>query len=284
MFTINDIKELVELHPQVLFVKNESESYDYCRKIALGHYENFPVGSLLLPKKIRKHVFSIYAFSRLADDIADEAYPISPEERLLLLDRFMSNLILASANKTTTSNPIFLSLAATIQLFELPITPFDKLITAFKMDVKFVQPKNLDDLLNYCSYSACPIGELILRLFNEYGKENGEKSDAITSALQLINFWQDLSVDILKGRNYIPEKYSLQFLLDETEKLLNFGEDLPNLLRNRRLRLEIKVIVNAGQKILSILRKMGDELYTKRPVLRKIDYFGIIIKSIIWKS
>jgi phytoene/squalene synthetase len=283
MFELKEILELVEINPQVLFVKNESEAFAYCKKIALGHYENFPVGSIILPKKIRKHVFSIYAFSRIADDIADEVYAISKEDRLSLLNKFIANLEKVIKEKVPTLNPIYLSLSITIQERQLPLEPFEKLITAFKMDVDFRQPNDYDDLLDYCQYSACPIGELILRLFDEYNEENAKKSDAITSALQLINFWQDLSVDRENGRNYIPENKNLSELFDFTENLLNFGTDLPNFIKNIRLKIELRLIINAGLKMIAVLRQMNEKLFIQRPVLKKSDYLGILFKSILWK-
>jgi phytoene/squalene synthetase len=283
MFELKEILELVEINPQVLFVKNESEAFAYCKKIALGHYENFPVGSIILPKKIRKHVFSIYAFSRIADDIADEVYAISKEDRLSLLNKFIANLEKVIKEKVPTLNPIYLSLSITIQERQLPLEPFEKLITAFKMDVDFRQPNDYDDLLDYCQYSACPIGELILRLFDEYNEENAKKSDAITSALQLINFWQDLSVDRENGRNYIPENKNLSELFDFTENLLNFGTDLPNFIKNIRLKIELRLIINAGLKMIAVLRQMSEKLFIQRPVLKKSDYLGILFKSILWK-
>jgi phytoene/squalene synthetase len=283
MFELKEILELVEINPQVLFVKNESEAFAYCKKIALGHYENFPVGSIILPKKIRKHVFSIYAFSRIADDIADEVYAISKEDRLSLLNKFIANLEKVIKEKVPTLNPIYLSLSITIQERQLPLEPFEKLITAFKMDVDFRQPNDYDDLLDYCQYSACPIGELILRLFDEYNEENAKKSDAITSALQLINFWQDLSVDRENGRNYIPENKNLSELFDFTENLLNFGTDLPNFIKNIRLKIELRLIINAGLKMIAVLRQMSEKLFIQRPVLKKSEYLGILFKSILWK-
>lgn len=283
MFKLDEILELQELHPHTLSVKNEIDAFKYCRKVALGHYENFPVGSIFLPKKVRKHIFSIYSFSRIADDIADESYQLSPEERINLLDKFLSNLKNVVKNEISTSNPIFLSLSKTITEKKLPFEPFKKLITAFKMDVYFTEPKNTNDLMEYCSYSANPVGELILRLFNEYNEENAKKSDSITSALQLINFWQDLSIDIKNGRRYIPEGLKLIELFDFTDKLLNFGKNLPNSIKNSRLRFELKLIINAGLKINENNKKMHQLLFEKRPVLRKIDYIWIIYNSLAWK-
>lgn len=283
MFKLTEIYDLTEICPQLLGTQNLSDAYDYCRKIALGHYENFPVGSITLPKKIRKHIFAVYTFSRIADDIADEDYEISKEERLLLLNKFLENFENVINEKIETTNPIFLALSATISQMNLPLLPFEKLIKAFKMDVDFVRPRNTEDLLNYCRYSANPIGELILRLFGEYDEINAEKSDAITSALQLINFWQDLSVDKLKNRNYIPENITLGELFIYTEKLLNFGIDLPNRIKNRRLKFELKLIVNAGATIFEVIKKMDQRLFAERPSLKNLSYFKIVLQSILWK-
>lgn len=297
-FELNDIKELVQLNSQVLFAKNTDEAFAYCDNIAKNHYENFPVGSILVPKQLRKHFYSIYAFARIADDIADENFDLTKQEKVNLLNLLEENLKKVVENKEETNNPILLALSKTIDEKKLPIEPFQKLIIAFKMDVNFVQPEKMSDLLKYCHYSANPIGELILRLYGNFNENTAKHSEAITSALQLLNFWQDLSKDIPNGRLYVPqeiiEEYNfnneyniektLPILLIYSEKLLNFGKDLPDFIKDLRLKYELKLIINGGYFILRKEQKLGGKLLVTRPKLTKYDYLKIFIKSILWKS
>ncbi len=293
-FDLEELKQLVEINPNLLATNSITAAEKFCKKIALSHYENFPVGSILIPKQIRKHFYSIYTFSRIADDIADEDYSLNADERLKLLNTFLENTISTAKNNFSTTNPIFIALRHTINEMGMPFAPFEKLIKAFKIDVLFVRPNSIDDLTQYCKFSANPIGELILRLFGEYNTHTAELSDAITSALQLINFWQDLSIDLNKGRNYIPKdlveelstksssdfNLTLHLLLIYSEKLLNFGKDLPKLIKNRKLKFELKVIINAGFKILEKEQKLQAKLFEYRPKLRKLDYLFILLKSL----
>ncbi|OGU56316.1 MAG: hypothetical protein A2X64_08775 [Ignavibacteria bacterium GWF2_33_9] len=283
MFSQEDILDLIELTPKQNGMDNLDDAYIFCKNTSLGHYENFPVGSVILPKSVRKHVFAIYTFSRIGDDIADENYSFTPDERIENLDIFLDNLRKVLNQKIHTTNPIFLALSNSIFEKKLPILPFEKLIEAFKMDAKFTEPKNFDDLLYYCSFSACPIGELILRLFGEYNEHTAAKSDAVTSALQLINFCQDLSLDIPKGRMYIPAGENLAEMIKYSQNLLNFGIDLPKYIKNRRLKFELKLIISAGLKIQHKIEKSGDKLYKIRPELTKQDYVSILLNSILWK-
>lgn len=267
--------------------------YDICKYIAKAHYENFPVGSLLIPKNLRKHFYAIYSFARIADDISDENYFIDKNEKLFYLDNFKNSLI-----NNNYLNPIIKALNNTIQEKNLPYEPFIKLIDAFRYDVDFEPFKNWDEILRYCDNSANPIGELILRLFNNYDNEIKKYSDAICSGLQLINFWQDLSVDILKGRNYIPidllDKYgiksldinsinksNIQQLLNEiydyTEKFYKFGFEITNKIKNKRLKLELKITILGGYTILKKVSLLEEKILINRPKLNKFDILKIIL-------
>ena len=195
------INLLTQVNPAFLSTKLPEVSFEFCKYIALGHYENFPVGSILIPKEIRKHFYSIYAFS-FADDIADNPNILTNEERIKYLSDFEN--ILEIYNSKKTNNPIFLALSKTIEEFNIPVETLKKLINAFKLDVNFRQAETIEDLEYYCYFSANPIGELILRLFNHYNSNTGFFSDKICTGLQLLNFWQDLSVDLKNGRIYFP--------------------------------------------------------------------------------
>jgi len=296
---IERITLLTKVNSEVLSTDLIECSFNFCRYIALGHYENFPVGSILIPKHIRKHFYVIYAFSRFADDIADVPDILKNAERLKYLSDFESVL---DCDANQTNNPIFLALFQTIREFNIPIPTLKKLITAFKIDVNFKQAETIEDLEHYCFYSANPVGELILMLFNCYNPNTAPLSDKICTGLQLLNFWQDLSIDLKNGRNYIPvyflEKYSLNIdnllmnplpnlkncideLLEITEKYFTEGKVLINFISNFRLKLELKVIIQAGFYFLNKMKKNSLNLLNERPKLSKFDSASILLKSLI---
>ena len=204
-----------------------NEAYRYCEQMAKSHYENFPVGSLLIPKAKRPYVWSIYAFARSADDFADEGYPsrkdfpndsawkekiISEENaRLQELNDWEKQSLEAAEGKA--SHPIFIALGQTIQDLKIPLQLLIDLLTAFKMDVTKRRYQNWEEVLFYCKHSADPVGRLILRIFGYNNPQLDEMSDAICTGLQLANFWQDIAVDREKDRIYIPqtllEKYKI---------------------------------------------------------------------------
>jgi len=296
---IERITLLTKVSPEILATDSIECSYNFCRYIALEHYENFPVGSILIPKSIRKHFYAIYAFSRFADDIADVPNVLNNDERLKYLSDFE---IILDCDVNQTNNPIFLALLQTIKEFNIPIPTFKKLITAFKTDVNFKQAETIEDLENYCTFSANPVGELILRLFDNYNSNTAPLSDKICTGLQLLNFWQDLSLDLKNGRNYIPvsylKKYSLKNenlllnplpnlkncideLLEITEKYFSEGKLLINFISDFRLKLELIVIIKAGFYFLKKMKKNTLNLLNERPKLSKIDTVKILLKSLI---
>jgi len=281
-------------------------SYAYCEKIAKRHYENFPVGSIFIPKHIRKHFYSIYAYSRLTDDIADEFAQIEGNKSK---GCELLSFIAESANNKYIDfqgNPIFWSLSDTMKLLDLPAKPFQDLTIAFINDINFKQSEDINELLEYCKYSASPVGELVLRLFDEYNDENKYHSDSICTALQLVNFWQDLSLDLPKGRIYIPKslqkKHSiseidlhnlknfsnLQKCIEElyelTLNLFNQGEKLSSLVKSRRLSMELRLIIEGGKKILYKVVRHRESIFVERPVLSKFDMLSILIKSLFHKG
>jgi len=303
--------------PQFNSNKSLDTAYKICQWLSKKHYENFPVASFVIPRKIRKHFYSIYAIARYADDIADEKLYINISERITALDNleyYIDNI----HYEQIEDYPILIALRNTINEMQLPTEPFAKLLTAFQRDLVFQQPDTFKDLLTYCEYSANPIGELILRLFNEYNDETAYYSDKITTALQLINLWQDLSVDLHNHRCYLPAELFNEYaraleeniyselegeeqrafasyiktgmrqmfneLFQETEKMLSEGKNLVNLIKNKRLQFEIKLIVKSGEKMLEKEKLMNYFLTFFRPSITKRDYFGIFRNSILWKS
>lgn len=258
-----------------------NSAYDFVKKIAKEHYENFPVGSILVPKRLRKYIYSIYSFARIADDIADEISKKSIEEALILLDKYEYCL----DNCLTTNqmnNPIFLTLKDTIITNNLSIEPFKRLLKAFRQDINFCQADTFDDLFDYCNNSANPIGELILRLFKEDNEKTIFYSNKICSALQLINFLQDISIDLNRKRNYIPKELlyfspsindSLFEINEEVlnkyiaviEKLLLEGKNILKLIKRFRLKIELCLIILGGKIMLTKIKINKTKLLKVRP-------------------
>jgi squalene synthase HpnC len=169
-------------------------SYKYCEKIAKEHYENFPIASLLIPRDKRKYIYSIYAFARAADDFADELnIEGGKEKRLVLLKEWGQKL--EDCYKGKAYSPIFIALMNTIEKCDIPIEPLENLLKAFSQDVIKNRYNDFDEVLKYCENSANPIGRLVLMVFGVKDDELFKLSDNICTALQLINFWQDVSVD-----------------------------------------------------------------------------------------
>ncbi len=297
------IEEFLKLNSPFFKCFDSVSAYKFCEKIAKKHYENFPVASWLLPREERRFLYSIYAFARLADDIADSpSLLMSQTERLSALQFIESNLENLTATKNV-NNPIFLALQDTIEKKELPLETFFRLLTAFKMDVNFVQPQDWNDLEKYCSFSANPVGELVLRVFGEYNERTIKFSDLICTGLQLVNLWQDLSIDLKVGRCYIPKTYFENYKID-TSNLLNYNvKEKLNLvfreilektneyildgwkliwhLENRRLRYEISAIIIGGIRMLRKEFKLKHNLLRKRPRLNLFDYIYIFLNALI---
>ncbi|HXM89854.1 MAG TPA: squalene/phytoene synthase family protein, partial [Candidatus Acidoferrum sp.] len=173
-------------------------AYQFCERLAKSHYENFTVASWLMPREMRPHMYAIYAYARMADDFADEHHDRA------MLDQWERELDLAYAG--TPRHPVFIALADTVRRFEIPRDPFKDLLTAFRSDVDFKGFDTLDDLLGYSRYSANPVGRLVLYLFGYRDAERQHLSDLVCSGLQLANFWQDVAVDLDKGRIYFPRR------------------------------------------------------------------------------
>lgn len=223
-------------------------SFNYCKSIALGHYENFPVASIILPKKLRKYIFSVYAFSRLADDIADECHFWESNTKIEKLDNLIE---LIKSNLSNQNNdffhPILNSVIHTINEFNLNINLFERLINAFKYDSEFREFETFDDVINYCDNSANPIGELILGIFGEISKYQDNKqtinntsivykslihsSNSLCTALQLVNFWQDFSRDKINNRFYVSNDILKQNNLTINEFYFENSINLVNLER-----------------------------------------------------
>ena len=255
------------------------------------HYENFPVASFLLPKRLRRPIEAIYRFARGADDIADEGNA-SDTERLKGLARFAAELDRIESGQAPES-PEFAELARVIGEWQLPIQLFRDLLDAFAQDVVKKRYADYAELLDYCRRSANPVGRLLLHLFDRASEDNLRRSDCICSALQLINFWQDIAIDWKKARVYLPQEDLTRFGIDERqiaegrcspawEELLDFEID-----RTRQLMLagaplvhalpgrfgwEIRLTVQGGLRILERIEKARGDVFRHRPVLGPIDW------------
>jgi squalene synthase HpnC len=265
----------------------------------VDHYENFPVASILLPQKMRRPVEVIYAFARSADDIADEG-DASPEERLAALDAYQRELDLIERGEATLT-PLFARVAATIAEHRLPIQLFRDLLSAFAQDVTVKRYANFDALLDYCRRSANPVGRLLLHLTGNTSEEELAQSDNICTALQLINFWQDVGIDWQKERVYLPQEdlrrfrvreeqiaqdkrdanwsALLDFQIDRARSMMLAGAPLTRSLRGR-FGWEIRLTVQGGLRILEKIRRVRGDVFAHRPQLTPADWALMALRSL----
>ena len=276
-------------------------AYEKCQKLADEHYENFPVAKMV-PKAIRKHVAAVYAFARTADDIADEEHDsIAADDpiRVENLRKFESQLDLPFEELDSKWAWIFIAVADTIEKFSIPKQLFKDLISAFAQDVVKKRYTDFPELLDYCRRSANPVGRLVLLLHNINDDTLFKYSDDICSALQLANFWQDMSVDRYKNRIYIPQsdwngadenelfapqasdkvKKILQFECDRTEEMFKSGERLVKHLPFP-LSLEIKLTLAGGRSILKKIKSQDYDTLSKRPKLNTLDKIKLLLSAI----
>lgn len=278
--------------------KRIEEAYEHCLQVAENHYENFPVASKFLPPGLRKPVAAIYAFARLADDYADEG-KLPPEERLQKLNLLETQLERMERGERS-NDPVFTALSHTIRSHKLPLQLFRDLLSAFKQDVTQTRYETFDEVMDYARRSANPVGRLMLHLTDNASPENLKDSDRICTALQLINFYQDIQQDIQENdRIYIPlaelESYELgpedirmenqgaamqallQFQYHRAQKMLMDGAALGKRLKGR-FGVEIRLIIAGGLRICHKLTTQ-DDLYS-RPRLNKLDWLRILFYAL----
>jgi hydroxysqualene synthase len=276
-------------------------AYQFCERLARSHYENFPVGSALVPKPLRKHFYSIYAFARTADDFADEGYDEGQraDERLALLDEWRR--MLRDSERQPATHPVFIALAETRRQFDLPLALFEDLLSAFSQDVVKRRYQTFVELLDYCRRSANPIGRLILRLFGYADPQLQRWSDDICTALQLANHWQDVRVDLAKDRIYLPAEDLARFGLTVADierqaasenvaalmqmevkrarDLFTRGKPLC-LTVSGRLGLELRAVWAGGTRILDRIEANGFDLFARRPVITTTDKLRIALNAV----
>ncbi|OIO78350.1 MAG: squalene synthase HpnC [Hydrogenophilaceae bacterium CG1_02_62_390] len=270
--------------------------------IDAGHYENFPVASIFLPSRLRGAVRSIYAFARAADDIADEGDAV-PEERLASLEQFRGQLH-ALEHGEPPVGPIFNDLARTIQQYDLPYAPFHDLLDAFSQDIRKTRYADFGEVMAYCRKSANPIGRLLLKLYGDHDERHQAWSDGICSALQLINFLQDVAIDYKKGRIYLPQDEMAKFGISERQiaegrvdalwqqfmktqierarRMLKAGAPLGLALKGR-IALETRLIVLGGNRILEKLAASRGDMFKHRPLLGLADWFHML-RHALWPA
>lgn len=278
---------------------NLDRAYNSAIDFAQSHYENFPVISKFLPKEIRKHIAVVYQFARQADDLADEG-EVSDELRTKNLELYEKKLELSLNEKPESE--FWFALSSTIKTKNLTPKYFYDLIDAFKQDIVKKRYTDSEELLNYCSRSANPVGRIILELYEIRNEKELFYSDQICTALQLTNFYQDVSVDILKGRIYIPITEMKKFGLDDfwiiskkhdenskklvtelvkqTDSMFDEGKKLlpsvPFLLR-----MQLKLTIIGGKKILEKIKMNDYNVVEKRPVLSRRDILESLIKLFV---
>jgi phytoene synthase len=273
-------------------------AYRFCEQLARSHYENFPVGSVLIPKPLRKHFYSIYAFARIADDFADEGYGAHYDEsdRLALLTEWRRMLL--ESRVGIARHPVFVAVGRTASEFDLPGILFEDLLSAFAQDVTVRRYERFDQLLDYCRRSANPIGRLILLLFGYRDEQLHRWSDDICTALQLANHWQDVAVDLDKDRVYLPEEDLSQFGMSTGDLMtrtasgafkslmkLEIGRARELFARGKplctsvggRLGLELRSVWLGGMRILERIEQNSYDVFTHRPVITSTDKLRILL-------
>jgi squalene synthase HpnC len=263
--------------------------------VPVSHYENFPVASWVGPPALRAAISAIYCFARGADDIADEGDD-PPAVRLAGLDRYarmLDRIEMASDARVEQPGQPFEALAAAIRRHALPIAPFRELLSAFRQDVTKPRYADIDELFDYCRRSANPIGRLLLHLYGVFAEVELGRADAICTGLQLANFWQDIALDWAKGRVYLPADDMARFGVSErqiadgiaderwrrlmafevarTRDLLRSGLPLAGALP-LGARLELKMVVAGGLRILRAIDLAQGDVFRRRPVLRRRDW------------
>jgi hydroxysqualene synthase len=287
-------------------------AYAVCRAFARSHYENFPVASWLLPRPMRPHVAAVYAFARVADDIADEG-SVAPADRHSRLDAWLRRLHAAVAVETSAQPPhahedlIIVAAAHTIRTLDLPMRLFDDLVSAFRQDITTNRYGSWRELFDYCRRSANPIGRLVLSIAGYRTDEDdrlAESSDALCTALQLTNFWQDMGRDWTAGRLYVPREASAAHgavedrlgsaslgaawlaTIDDcvrvTCELFEKGRFVCDQVGGR-LRYELRVTWLGGRRILQRVHAGRERLMLDRPALSTLDVGPLAWEFLRWR-
>lgn len=274
------------------------EAREYCRRLARSHYENFSVASWFLPKHLRQHFFNVYAYCRISDDLGDEVG--DKVASLRLLDDWEAELNACYSDDLRPRHPVFVALAETVREFEIPKSEFADLLTAFRQDQRVGRYETFTDLLGYCRNSANPVGHLVLYLCGYRDAERQQLSDYTCTALQIANFWQDVSRDYEIGRIYLPLEDLRRFGV--TEDTIRDGENSPAFCEMMRfevararqwfaqglplvgkvdgkLALDIDLFSRGGQEILNAIEKQGYAVLGRRPSVSKTRKLALVARA-----
>jgi squalene synthase HpnC len=272
----------------------------YCARLARSHYENFSVATWFLPRHLQQHFFNVYAYCRISDDLGDEVGDASAA--LALLDQWQTEL--DACYEGAPRHPVFVALAETVRRFEIPKHEFSDLLIAFRQDQTVTRFETFNDVLGYCRYSANPVGHLVLYLCGYSDRERQQLSDFTCTALQLANFWQDVSVDYAKGRIYLPLEDLRRFAVGEEDIANNrnmlafckmmefevertrewFARGLPLIGKvDRELAIDIELFSRGGQEILNAIERQDFAVLGRRPVISKTRKLALVARATLGK-
>jgi squalene synthase HpnC len=272
------------------------EAFAYCERLAKSHYENFSVATWFLPKQLKQHFYNVYAYCRISDDLGDEVG--DKQQSLALLDQWETEL--NACYSGSPRHPVFVALAKTVREFDIPQQTFADLLTAFRRDQTITRFPTFNDVLDYCHYSANPVGHLVLYLGGYSDAERQQLSDYTCTALQLANFWQDVSVDYGKGRIYIPQEDMQRFGVSEVDiaerratpefiALMKFEVErarewfqrgLPLVGKiSPELAVDIELFSRGGQEILNAIEKQGFDVLKSRPSISKPRKLWLVVRA-----
>lgn len=277
-----------------------AEAQAYCRRLARSHYENFSVATRFLPHRLHQHFFNLYSYCRISDDLGDEVG--DPKEALRLLDEWEQDL--QACYDGAPRHPVFVALRETVRACDIPRQPFADLLKAFRQDQSVSRYPAFEDVLGYCRYSANPVGRLVLYVCGYRDEERQLLSDATCTALQLANFWQDVTVDYGKGRIYVPLEDLSLFGVSEGEIATRcttpafldlmrfevararhwFAQGLPLAGKvDRELALDIELFTRGGQEILNAIERQGYDVLRRRPVISKPRKLWLVARAFLGK-
>ena len=276
------------------------EAREYCRRLATTHYENFSVATWFLPRHLRQHFYNVYAYCRISDDLGDEVGDANAS--LALLDQWQSELDACYNGKPR--HPVFVALAETVREFDIPESEFSNLLKAFRQDQTVTRYKTFDALLGYCLNSANPVGHLVLYLCGYRDAERQRLSDFTCTALQLANFWQDVSVDYAKGRIYLPMEdlrrcgvteddlahnrntpafvELMKFEVERAREWFERGMPLVSVV-NKELAIDLELFTRGGQEILNAIKRQGYAVLGRRPSISKSRKLALVARAALGK-
>ena len=290
--------------PESYAIPSRAPSFDearaYCAQLARTHYENFSVATWFLPKRLRQHFYNVYAYCRISDDLGDEVGDTAAS--LTLLDQWQQEL--DACYEGSPKHPVFVALAETVRQFDIPKHEFSDLLAAFRQDQTVTRFETFNDVLGYCKYSANPVGHLVLYLCGYRDAERQQLSDYTCTALQLANFWQDVSVDYAKGRIYLPLEDLRRFgVTEETiaqkqntaafREMMKFEVErahdwfrrgVPLVSKvNHELSIDLELFSRGGQEILTAIARQGSAVLGNRPAISKTRKLALVARAALGK-